>query len=151
VFSSEPRGEGFRLAAEAIGSRARRVECNIYDATASELGTFDLVLCGSVLLHLRDQLLALERIAALCRGTLICAEQHDRRAGLVPFPVSRYLADRESGVVFWLPSARTWRRMAWTAGFEEVRQHGRFVLRTGTGLKVPHVVLHASRSRTCPS
>ncbi|HEX4110833.1 MAG TPA: class I SAM-dependent methyltransferase [Solirubrobacteraceae bacterium] len=144
----EGRGAGFRLAAEVLGSQVQRVEGNVYDADPAELGTFDLVLCGSVLLHLRDQLLALERIAALCRGTFISAEEHDRLTGLLPFPASRYRADRERAVVFWLPAARTWRRMLWTAGFDEVREHGRFVLRGPDGLRVPHVVHHAGGSVT---
>src|SRR5436309_15779160 len=58
----EVRGGGFRLAHEVLGSSVERVVGSIYQATPEELGTFDLVLCGSVLIHLRDQLLALERI-----------------------------------------------------------------------------------------
>ena len=113
-------------------------------AFPEELGRFDLVVCGSVLIHLRDQLLALERIAGLCRGTFISAEEYSRAAGLAPFPASRYLADRDKAVVFWLPSARTWRRMLWTAGFDQVRERGRFTLRATNGLRVRHVVHHAS-------
>ena len=82
--------------------------------------------CGVVLVHLRDQLLALERLAGLCRGRLILAEEYDRLTSLLPMPVSRYHADRDAAVVFWLPSRKTWRRMVWTAGFEDVREHGRF-------------------------
>ena len=74
-FPDEPRGTGFRLAHEVYGSRVERVVCNIYDADPADLGTFDLVFCGMVLIHLRDQLLALERIARLCRGTFITAEE----------------------------------------------------------------------------
>src|SRR4051812_19054229 len=66
TFSDRPRGEGFRMAKELLGSSVERVDLSIYDATPEELGTFDLVFCGVVLLHLRDQLLALERIAGLC-------------------------------------------------------------------------------------
>lgn len=143
-FPDEPRGAGFALAHEILGSRVRRVVRSIYHATPEELGTFDLVVCSAVLVHLRDQLLALERLSALCRGRLVLAEEYDRASGLSPFPVARYLADRDRAVVFWLPSRRTWRRMAWTAGFDEVREHGRFAMRA-KGFSVRHVVLHASR------
>ena len=84
TFSEEPRGAGFRLAKEVLGSRVVRVVRSIYHATPEELGTFDLVFCGSVLIHLRDQLLALERIAGLCDGTFISAEEYDRFSGLAP-------------------------------------------------------------------
>jgi tRNA (mo5U34)-methyltransferase len=141
-FPAAPRGAGFALAAELRGSKVRRVNRSIYAATPDELGTFDLVFCSAVLIHLRDQLLALERMAGLCTGRLILAEEYDRLSGLIPFPVSRYLADREQAVLFWLPSVRTWKRMAWTAGFDRIEQTGRFKMRA-KDFSVRHVVLHA--------
>lgn len=142
------RGAGFRLAREILGSRVERVVCNLYEATPERLGgTFDVVFCGAVLLHLRDQLLALERLAALCRGQLVLAEEYDRFSSLIPFPVSRYRADREAAVVFWLPSRRTWKHMVWTAGFEDVADRGTFTVTIPSsrrkGHRIPHVVLHA--------
>ena len=73
-FPATRRGDGFRLAKEIRGSKAERVNCSICHATPEELGTFDLVFCGSVLIHLRDQLLALERMANLCTGRLILVD-----------------------------------------------------------------------------
>jgi len=108
---------------------------------ARELGTFDIVFCGSVLIHLRDQLLALERIAGVCNDTFLSVEEYDRRSGWVPWPSSRYLADRDKAVVFWLPSIKTWKRMLWTAGFDHVEQRGKFRSR-----RAP-----AGRCRTSPS
>jgi tRNA (mo5U34)-methyltransferase len=148
TYPEEPRGEGFRIAREVFGSKVERVDLSVYEATPERLGSFDLVFCGSVLLHLRDQLLALERIAALCRGTFISAEEYDRLSSLVPFPVSRYRADRESAVVYWLPSRRTWKRMIWTAGFDRVEDRGKLDLRATAGWSVRHVVHHASGSVT---
>jgi tRNA (mo5U34)-methyltransferase len=148
AFPDEPRGRGFAVAHELLGSAVDRRNLSIYSATPEELdGQFDLVFCGSVLIHLRDQLLALERMAALTKpgGLLISAEEYDRLASLVPFPVSRYHADRESAVVFWLPGIRTWARMMWTAGYDDVRRHGRFRMRSTEGWSVPHVVHHARK------
>jgi tRNA (mo5U34)-methyltransferase len=148
-FSETPRGAGFRFAHRALGSSVERVVGNIYEATPEELGTFDLVFCGSVLIHLRDQFLALERIANLCRGTFISAEEYDRRTSLLPMPLSRFCAERDADVVFWLPNARAWKRMMHAAGFDRVEEHGRFRLRgghsTGKEFTVPHIVLHAHR------
>lgn len=145
TFPAERRGEGFRIARELRGSTVERIVCSIYDARPEELGTFDLVFCGSVLIHLRDQLLALERIANLCTGTFISAEEYDLLTGLVPVPVSRYRADRESSVVFWQPPIRTWKRMLWTAGFDRVQQRAKFRMRA-RDFSVRHVVLHGSRA-----
>jgi tRNA (mo5U34)-methyltransferase len=143
-FPDTYRGEGFDLAKEALGSKVERVHCNLYEATPEYLGgTFDLVFMGFVLIHLRDQLLALERLATVCHGDFIFADEYDRLAELVPFPVSRYRADREAAVVFWLPAAKTWKRMIRTAGFDEVTEHGRHTLVLQEKLKIRHVVLHA--------
>jgi len=142
-FSDEPRGAGFELAHQILDSRVERVNRNIYAATPEELGTFDLVFCATVLVHVRDQLLALERIANLCTGSFIFADEYDPWGGLVPFPVSRYLADRDKAVVFWLPAARTWKKMIYTAGFNRVEERGKFKLDATNGLSVRHLVLHA--------
>ncbi|MDX6638789.1 MAG: tRNA (mo5U34)-methyltransferase [Solirubrobacterales bacterium] len=146
TFPTEKRGEGFRLAKEVLGSKVERVNQSIYTATPEELGTFDLVFCGSVLLHLRDQLLALERIANLTRSLFITAEEYDRYISLLPVPASRYLADRPKAVVYWLPGIRTWKRMLWTAGFDRVERHSKFVMEAQDGLKVRHVVHHAHKT-----
>jgi tRNA (mo5U34)-methyltransferase len=146
TFPDHPRGEGFRLARELFGLDVERVNLSVYHATPEELGTFDLVFCGSVLIHLRDQLLALERIANLTTGTFISAEEYDRASSLLPFAASRYRADRDSAVVFWQPGIRTWKRMLWSAGFDRVEQHGRFKMRSADrSFAVRHVVFHAHR------
>jgi tRNA (mo5U34)-methyltransferase len=144
-YPAEPRGRGFRLAHEILGSKVERVSASIYDSGPAELGSFDLVFCGSVLIHLRDQLLALERIAELCTGTFVSAEEYDPWSALIPFPVSRYRADREKAVVFWQPAAKTWRRMLWTAGFDDVSEYGRFRMHSREGFSVRHVVHHAKK------
>jgi tRNA (mo5U34)-methyltransferase len=149
-FPDTYRGQGFELAKEALGSQVQRVHCNLYEASPEYLGgTFDLVFLGTVAIHLRDQLLALERLASVCHGKFIFADEYDKKAQLIPFPVSRYHADREAAVVFWLPSAKTWRRMIWTAGFDDVQEHGRYTLVLQEKLKIPHTVIHAAgRART---
>ena len=145
-FQGLLRGDGFRLAHEALGSNVQRTIGSIYQADPSELGTFDLVFCGMVLIHLRDQLLALERIARLCRGTFISCEEFDLLSSRLPFPVARYRADRDAAVVFWQPGARTWAQMIRTAGFDLVHRHSRFRVRSREGYSVRHLVHHASHS-----
>ena len=143
VFDETPRGTGFRIAHELFGSKVERVSTNVYRATPEELGTFDLVFCGSVLIHLRDQFLALERIASVCRGRFVSAEEYDRATSLLPVALNRWRGDDPRAVVFWRPNVRAWRRMLWSAGFERVEQVSRFTMRASGGVKVPHVVHHA--------
>jgi tRNA (mo5U34)-methyltransferase len=148
MFPEMPRGAGFALAHSVLDSKVERVVGSIYDADPEELGTFDLIFCGMVIVHLRDQLLALERIARLCRGSFISAEEPDMSVGWLPFPAVRYRADREAAVVFWAPSERAWRRMMWTAGFDTVRRHARFKVASTQGWSVRHVIHHCSASVT---
>ena len=142
-FPERARGAGFQLAREALGSKVERVTRSIYDARPEDLGTFDLVFCGSVIMHLRDQFLALERIASVCRGRFVSAEEYDRLTSLLPVAVNRWRGDDPAAVVFWRPNLRAWRRMLWSAGFERVERVGTFTLRATGGVKVPHVVHHA--------
>jgi tRNA (mo5U34)-methyltransferase len=149
TYPTTPRGAGFALAKEAYGSQVERVVCSVYDATPESLGgQFDLVFCGSVLIHLRDQLLALERIAGLVKpgGTFISAEEYDPWLSRLPVALSRYHADREAAVVFWMPSVRTWKAMLWTAGFDTVTERERFKLQATSDFSVRHVVLHARKN-----
>jgi tRNA (mo5U34)-methyltransferase len=138
------RGDGFRELAGRLGSSVERVELSVYDATPERLGTFDLAFCGSVLIHLRDQLLALERIASVVRpgGMFVSAEEYDRAASLFPWSVARYRADDPHAVVFWRPSRRCWRRMLFSAGFDRVERVSTFVM---PPVSSPHVVHHAHK------
>jgi tRNA (mo5U34)-methyltransferase len=150
AFADQPRGARFDLARKVLGSAVDRRNLSVYDAMPAELGgPFDLVFCGSVLIHLRDQLLALERMAALTKpgGLLISAEEYDPLTSLLPFPAARYRPDRESSVVFWQPGLGTWPRMMWTAGYERVERRARFRMRSSAGWSVRHAVYHAHRGR----
>ncbi len=79
----QPIGVGFRLAAEARGSQVRRVECSVYDLDPDVLGTFDVVVCGALLQHLRDPHLALQAMRRVCRGQLLSVELVDETTSLL--------------------------------------------------------------------
>jgi tRNA (mo5U34)-methyltransferase len=138
------RGEGFELARAAIGSSVERVGCSIYDASPDRLGgRFDLVFCGSVLIHLRDPMLALERMAGLCAGELIFADEYSRRLAWLPFGGAEFRGETPWST-WWRPAPKTWLAMVRCAGFEDVRAHGRFQMRFRDQRRaVPHVVVHA--------
>jgi tRNA (mo5U34)-methyltransferase len=61
-------GGGFALAREALGSRVDWQPVSIYDLSPERVGTFDVVTCGSLLLHLRDPIRALEAVRTVCQG-----------------------------------------------------------------------------------
>ncbi len=140
-----PRGHTFAVAYEALQSTVERVSCSIYEATAERVGgPFDLVFCGSVLIHLRDPMLALERMAGLCQGKLVLAEEHTRRLGLLLSGESARFTGNSPWSTWWIPTAQTWLAMVYCAGFEDARVHGRFKMRFRDKRGgVPHVVIHA--------
>jgi tRNA (mo5U34)-methyltransferase len=74
-FSGPPKGAGFRLAAELMGSKVDWRPLSIYDLDPAEIGTFDVVVCGTLLLHLRDPLRALEAVRSVTNGVFMSSEQ----------------------------------------------------------------------------
>jgi tRNA (mo5U34)-methyltransferase len=76
-------GAGFLHAAASLQSNVQRVEGNVYSLSADEVGTFDIVLMGALLLHLANPFAALERIRQVCHGRFISIEQVDERASLL--------------------------------------------------------------------
>jgi tRNA (mo5U34)-methyltransferase len=143
-FPDQARGSGFELAKEILGSSVKREVCSIYDATPERFGTFDLVFCGTVLIHLRDQMLALQRIAALCDDLFISTELYDRLTSLLPISVARFQAHRKQ-VEYWRPNIKCWQKMIWAAGFDRVERHAKFKMQAKGFKGIPNVVIHAHR------
>jgi tRNA (mo5U34)-methyltransferase len=62
---------GFGVAAELLGSRVTYLQRNLYELTAAELGTFDIVLFLGLLYHLPDPLGALRIVRNLTRHRMV--------------------------------------------------------------------------------
>jgi tRNA (mo5U34)-methyltransferase len=116
------KGLGFRIAAAALGSRVERVATSVYRLAEADLGRFDVVVCGSLLLHLRDPIRALEAMRSVCAGELLSSECIDLRLTLL-HPKSPYarLDGLSDLCQWWLPNAAAHRRMLESAGFDVVR------------------------------
>jgi tRNA (mo5U34)-methyltransferase len=113
-------GAGFRLAAEALGSKVERVTSNVYDLDPARLGTFDLVHVGDLLLHLRDPVRALERVRSMTAGTALICDSVDVE---LPEPADRHLIEYLGGWnlgTWWMPSVHTLGQMIVDAGFSSV-------------------------------
>jgi tRNA (mo5U34)-methyltransferase len=117
IGERKARGAGFELAHRALGSTVERRELSVYDLDPAEVGRFDLVYVGSLLLHLRDPVGALERVRAVCRGRLVLCDAVD--AGLAR--LYRRPAARLDGLGrpwWWKPNPRGLARMVEAAGFD---------------------------------
>jgi tRNA (mo5U34)-methyltransferase len=67
------RSEKFLYARERLGSKVEYHVADLYELGPSGLGVFDIVLFLGVLYHLKNPVLALERVCALARD-LVCVE-----------------------------------------------------------------------------
>lgn len=108
---------GFEIAHEALGSKVRRVSRSLYDLDPDVDGTFDLVHCGDVLLHLRDPLRALERLRGVTSGLLLLSDVVDIDAPRGTYgPTTQYLGGWHD-VNWWIPSLDVLAQMVIDAGF----------------------------------
>jgi tRNA (mo5U34)-methyltransferase len=127
----ETKGERFELARLALGSRVDRHLRSVYELD-TDLGQFDLVFCGDLLVHLKDPVTAVERIRRVCRGSaIICT------------PISRSYFTRRAMAEFdgidnfqwWLPNKTALERLMVAAGFSTVSSGRPFELPSTSGGK----------------
>jgi hypothetical protein len=88
---------------------------NIYDISPQTTGRFDLVFCGSVLLHLSDPVRALWRIQSVTREAAIIATVIQPVPG--PEPLALFIGQR-AGDGWWLPNRCAFEAMIQCAGFK---------------------------------
>lgn len=117
-------GKGFRLAADALGSQARRVVCNVYDLTPERIGgPVDVAFCGAILLHLRNPVAALERIWGSLKpgGEMRLLEPFSARLTLTSprRPAASFQA-HESDFNWWVPNLAGIAAWLRAARFEDV-------------------------------
>ena len=70
-----PERTGFGVGAQLRGSSVEYRVDNVYNLSPERHGEFDLVLCLGVLYHLRNPLLALDRIWGICKGDMLLETQ----------------------------------------------------------------------------
>jgi hypothetical protein len=76
------------FARNALGSHANVVYGPVYEID-QRVDPVDIAVCGSILLHLRDPVLALEKISRVCRDTLVITDKDVPTPVFVPEPTGR--------------------------------------------------------------
>jgi SAM-dependent methyltransferase len=111
-------GIGFELAQDALTSAVQRLPLSVHALDPAVHGQFDFIFLGSLLLHLRDPVGALDRVRRVCAGKLLLVETIEPTLTRV-FP-SRPVArlDGKDRPWWWQPNAAAVVRMAESAGFE---------------------------------
>jgi tRNA (mo5U34)-methyltransferase len=140
-------GAGFELARRALGSHVRFAERSVYELDPAEIGTFDLVYLGSLLLHLRDPVRALERVRAVCAGRLLLVDTIDASltAAFPRRPVARL--DASGRPWWWQANVAGLVRMVEAAGFALAGGPRLVRFRRGAGQPVPRPGPALLRSR----
>lgn len=126
-------GNGFEIAHAALGSDVVRHELSVYDLSPEDLGTFDFVYVGSLLLHLRDPIGALQAVRSVCKGTAIFVDAIDLALSLLPGGRPLASLDGKGRPWWWKPNVAALVRMAEAAGFEVVGAPRRLFLPSGAG------------------
>lgn len=117
--SARPAPDAFEVAKAALGSGVERVQRNLYELDPADLGTFDFVHAGDVLLHLARPLDALRVMRRLTSpgGTALIADVIDPE--LSEPSLTRYFGgfDRH---LWWMPGLDCLAQMVFDVGFSEV-------------------------------
>jgi tRNA (mo5U34)-methyltransferase len=120
-MQGSPTGTGFRLIAELIGSDVDWRAVNVYDLDPTEIGRFDVVVCGSLLLHLKDPVRALEAVRAVTRpdGVFVSSEQIEVWTTIFGRGEPLFRLDGNGQYCqWWLANAAGHRRLLQATGFE---------------------------------
>ncbi|MCK9250921.1 MAG: methyltransferase domain-containing protein [Solirubrobacteraceae bacterium] len=139
----DDKAAGFATAHRLLGSRVRRREISVYDLSPDTVGEFDVVVCGSLMLHLRDPIRAMEAIRSVTAGAFLSAEGLRLRATLMHPRRPMALLDADPAMVqWWHPNLAGHRRMLYAAGFRIVRQSRPYVVRLGAGHPTDATAIH---------
>ena len=125
------QGRAFEVAHEIIGSKVERIDMSIYDLSPQEVGMFDFVFLGSLLLHLRDPVSALDAMRSVTGGVAVIADTVDAVATLLR---PRTPTARLEGVGrpwWWIPNRAGLHQMVRSGGFEILETTPMYILPTG--------------------
>jgi tRNA (mo5U34)-methyltransferase len=133
------QGGGFEIAKEWLGSSVTRQELSVYDVDPEALGKFDFVYLGSLLLHLRDPVRALDRLRRVCTGELLIVDTIDPLLTLL-FPRRPVASlDMLGRPWWWTCNAAGIARMSEAAGFRVLGRPKRLFMPPGAGQALPRL------------
>lgn len=128
----------------AKGSQVRYVQQDVYGLTPV-FGEFDLVMCGSLLLHLPDPLGAIRAMRSVCGGRLTLATYITDDPDLASRQVCEFLGDRATDgeyYTYWRFAVPALLQMFRVAGFNRVEAGDTFLLESRSGYRSFHGVVH---------
>ncbi len=134
LSGEQPRPAGFQLLHRLLGSKVEWLGRSIYDLDAAELGTFDVVIVGSLLVHLRDPVRALDAVRRMVApgGQFLSIEYLHPPVNVLGRGRPLFeLRGETSDFQWWLASDRGLKQLLKVAGFDLDRESPYFLLRPG--------------------
>lgn len=132
----QARPAGFRLLNELLGSSVEWRGGSVYDLDPGELGTFDVVVLGSLLVHLRDPVRALDAVRRVTSGAFLCIDHVDPVVNLLARKRPLFqLRGEGRDFQWWLASDAGLRQLLRVAGFTIDEVSKPFLLRPGSYAK----------------
>jgi tRNA (mo5U34)-methyltransferase len=139
-------GRGFEIASEALGSKVKKIEASVYDLAPDVHGEFDFVFMGSLLLHLRDPIRALERVRSVCRGLFLTIDAVDPLLTLLHPRRPIAFLEGTARPWWWKPNLRGYEQMVRSGGFEVLQGPTSLLIPPGAELKRKRVALRTLRA-----
>ncbi|HUC36591.1 MAG TPA: class I SAM-dependent methyltransferase [Acidimicrobiales bacterium] len=133
IGSRKAEGRGFHTAHRALASKVQLLDRSVYDIDESDMGKFDLVYLGSLLVHLRDPIRALERLRDVCSGTMIVVDGIELFLSLLLPNLAVATFDGHGRPWWWYPNQAGLRRMVEAGGFEVLEGPKRIFMPPGAG------------------
>jgi tRNA (mo5U34)-methyltransferase len=123
----------FKICAEALGSKIDAPHLmSVYELDPKEFGTFDLVMFFGLLYHVAHPLLAIEKVAAMTKGTLLIQSYTLETASEEEVPLARFQWNGimsgpvenpiHDPTVFWEPNAACVNDMLRHVGFVNIER-----------------------------
>lgn len=131
-----------------LNVRIKYLQKSIYELN-SEFGLYDLVVCGSLLMHLSEPFEAIKRIRSVCRGQAIISTMCSEINATEPRPICEFVGWKATDGDYWTYwdiSAAALKKMLLAAGFTQVNNEQHFTIISEKGnppIVVPHIVMSA--------
>jgi len=126
-------GNGFELAKAALSSSVTRHDCSVYDLKPEQFGVFDLVYVGSLLVHLRDPVRALEAVRSVCGGSVVLVDGIDLPLTLKASRTPAFRFDGAGRPWWFTANLVGLARIVESAGFELTAEPRRLYVPPGAG------------------
>ena len=132
-------GEGFHFVNRMLAAPIEHREMSVYDLDPAVVGEFDMVYVGSLLLHLRDPIRALERVRGVCKpdGAVLSVDAIDLELTLRHPRRPLAELDGDGRPWWWKPNIAGLARMVSAGGFDVAQRSGPIFLKPGRGQPLP--------------